>query len=147
MESIWQRTVKLPVFEPLCGDKNTDVLIIGGGITGLLTAYFLKQDGVDCCVVEKGRICQGTTGHTTAKITAQHGLIYHKIVKAAGLEIAQKYLRANQKALEEYRHLCRQLDCDFEDKDNFVYTLGNQKILHKEMDALEAIDAIETVEE
>jgi len=141
MESIWQKTARLPVFDPLYGDKNTDVLIIGGGMAGLLTAYYLKQAGVDCCVVEKGRICQGATGHTTAKITAQHGLIYHKLVKGAGVETAQKYLQANQKALEAYRHLCRHIDCDFEDKDNFVYTRGNQAILHKEMAALSAIGA------
>lgn len=141
MESIWQKTAHLPVFDPLRGDKNTDVLIIGGGITGLLTAYFLKQAGVDCCVVEKGRICQGTTGHTTGKITAQHGLIYHKLVKYAGVEGAQKYLRANEKALEQYRHLCRHMDCDFENKDNFVYTRDNRALLEKEMAALCTIGA------
>lgn len=141
MESIWQKTARLPAFDPLRGDKSTDVLIIGGGITGLLTASFLGQAGVDCCVVEKGRICQGTTAHTTAKITAQHGLIYHKLVKQAGVEGAQKYLQANQKALEKYRYLCRHIDCDFEDKDNFVYTRGNRALLDKEMNALTAIGA------
>ena len=141
MESIWQKTARLPAFDPLRGDKNTDVLIVGGGITGLLTAHFLKQAGVDCCVVEKGRICQGTTAHTTAKITAQHGLIYHKLVRRAGVEVAQKYLQANQQALEQYRQLCRQIDCDFEDKDNFVYTRGDRALLDKEMGALAAIGA------
>ena len=141
MESIWQKTAHLPTFDPLLGDRNTDVLIIGGGITGLLTAYFLKQAGVDCCVVEKGRICQGTTAHTTAKITAQHGLIYHKLLRRTGVEGTQKYLQANQRALEEYRHLCRHIACDFEDKDNYVYTRGNRALLEKEMAALCTIGA------
>ena len=141
MESIWQKTAHLPEFDSLQGDKSTDVLIIGGGITGLLTAYFLKQAGVDCCLVEKGRICQGTTAHTTAKITAQHGLIYHKLVRHIGVEGAQKYLQANLSALEQYRHMCRQIDCDFEDKDNFVYTRGDRALLDKEMGALAAIGA------
>jgi len=77
MESIWQKSVELPTFPKLNGDISTDVLIIGGGITGILTAYFLKQNGVDCILADKRKICQGTTGHTTAKITYQHGLIYH----------------------------------------------------------------------
>lgn len=141
MESIWQKTCSLPVFEPLQGSKKTDVLIIGGGIAGILTAYFLKQAGVDCCVAEKGRICQGTTGHTTAKITAQHGLVYHKLVKQAGIEMAQKYLQANQSAVEQYRQLCQNLDCDFENKNNFVYTCGNRVLLEQEMGALTAIGA------
>ena len=142
MHSLWSETVTLPSFEALNKNIKTDVLIIGGGITGLLTAYFLKQAGVDCCLVEKGRICQGTTSHTTAKITAQHGLIYNKLVKQAGSEGAQKYLQANQKALEQYRYLCRQIDCDFEDKDHFVYTRGNRALLDKEMEALAAIGAL-----
>ena len=141
MESIWQKTASLPAFDPLRGDKNTDVLIIGGGITGLLTAHFLKEAGVDCCVVEKGRICLGTTAHTTAKITVQHGLIYHKLVRRAGVEGAQKYLQANRQALEQYRQLCQKIHCDFEVKDNFVYTRGDRALLDKEMGALAAMGA------
>lgn len=88
MESIWQKSTELPAFPKLNGSMNTDVLIIGGGIAGILTAYFLKQSGVNCVLVEKGRICQGTTSHTTAKITYQHGLVYHKLLKSSGLEAA-----------------------------------------------------------
>ncbi len=141
MESIWQKTARLPAFEPLRGSKNTDVLIIGGGIAGLLTAYFLKQAGVDCCVAEKGRITQGTTSHTTAKITAQHGLVYHKLIKRMGIEAAQKYLAANQSAVETYGHLCQQIDCDFEVRDNYVYTCGSRALLEAEMAALTSMDA------
>ena len=47
MRSLWQSTAKLPRFPSLHGDIRTDVLIIGGGMAGLLTAYFLRQRGVD----------------------------------------------------------------------------------------------------
>lgn len=139
MESIWQKGVQLPTFPKLNGDISTDVLIIGGGIAGILTAYFLKQSGVDCMLVEKRRICFGTTGHTTAKITVQHGLIYHKLIKSGGAETARKYLEANQLAFDKYAELCRTIDCDYEIKDNYVYSVSNRKKLEDELAALEKI--------
>mgnify|MGYP003290935972 CR=1 FL=1 len=139
MESIWQKGVQLPSFPKLNGDISTDVLIIGGGIAGILTAYFLKQSGVDCILVEKHHICSGTTGHTTAKITYQHGLIYHKLIKSGGAETARKYLEANQLAFDKYAELCRTIDCDYEIKDNYVYSVSNRKKLEDELAALEKI--------
>lgn len=139
MESIWQKSVQMPKFPKLNGDISIDVLIIGGGITGILTAYFLKQNGVDCILAEKRKICQGTTGHTTAKITYQHGLIYHKIFKSGGAEIARKYLEANQLAFDKYAELCKNIDCDYEQKDNYIYSLGDRGMLEQEMSALDKI--------
>ncbi len=109
MKSIWQKNLCMPSFQKLQGDVKTDVLIIGGGIAGLLTAYFLKESGVDCILVEKRHICSGTTGYTTAKITFQHGLIYHKILKNNGLETAQKYIHANFLAFENMLHFVKRL--------------------------------------
>ena len=139
MESIWQKSAQLPTFPKLDGDKKTDILIIGGGITGILTAYFLKQSGVNCMLVEKHRICSGTTGHTTAKITYQNGLIYHKLLKSGGVETARKYLEANQLAIDKYAELCSEIDCDYERKDNYIYSLGDRGLLEQEMDALAKI--------
>ena len=139
MESIWQKSTELPPFPKLSGNMNTDVLIIGGGIAGILTAFFLKQSGVDCILVEKGRICQGTTSHTTAKITYQHGLVYQKLLKSSGLDTAQKYLAANRLAFEKYSELCRNIDCDYEIKDNYVYSLSDRAKLEAEISALDRI--------
>lgn len=139
MESIWQKSTELPAFPQLSGSMNTDVLIIGGGIAGILTAYFLKQSGADCILVEKGKICQDTTSHTTAKITYQHGLVYHKLLKSSGLEAAQKYLAANRRAFEKYSELCRNISCNYEIKDNYVYSVSNRAKLEAEISALERI--------
>ena len=139
MESIWQKSVQLPSFPKLDGNVKTDVLIIGGGIAGILTAYFLKQNGVDCILVEKRKICQGTTGHTTAKITYQHGLIYHKILKSGGVETARKYLEANRLAFKKHAELCENIDCDYERKDNYIYSLGDRRLLEQEMETLAKI--------
>ena len=116
MESIWHKTIQLPRFPQLDGDISTDVLIIGGGMAGLLCAYRLKKAGVDCVVAERKRIASGVTGDTTAKLTSQHGLIYSKLAKKGGLEAAKLYLQANEDALSEYRALCAEIPCDFEDQ-------------------------------
>lgn len=137
MNSIWTDDVRLPQFEALKEDKKTDVLIIGGGMAGILCAYFLQKVGVDYILVEGDKICSGITRNTTAKITSQHGLIYQKLLKSHGVEQAQKYLDINQTALNKYAELCRNIDCDFERKSNYVYSISDKVKLEKEVAALE----------
>ena len=83
-------------------NESPVIRVIGAGLAGLLTAYRLKECGVDCTVVEKGRVMGGTSGNTTAKITAQHGLIYHKLMNSLGEEKAKLYLKANLEAIEKF---------------------------------------------
>lgn len=139
MKSVWQVNTKLSEFPKLERDIKTDVLIIGGGIAGILTAYFLHQNGVKHILVEKDRICSGTTQNTTAKITFQHGLIYQKILKNSGIEVARKYLNANRLAFKKYAEMCRNIECDYEIRDNYVYSVNDRKKLESEMDALRKI--------
>ena len=139
MDSLWTHFSSLPKFSRLKNDIKTDVLIIGGGIAGVLIAYQLQQQGVDYVLVEKNRICSGVTCNTTAKITYQHGLIYHKIMKSRGTEAAQKYLVANKLAFDKYTKLCQEIDCDYETKDNYVYKTDGVNELEKEMKALDKI--------
>lgn len=144
MNSVWTETAQPPRFKTLKKNCDTDVLIIGGGMTGLLCAHTLQQAGVNYVLVEANAICGGITKNTTAKITAQHGLIYHKLLKKFGLEKAQAYWQANRSAVEKYRALCRKIDCDFEEKDSFVYARNNPKIIERELYALEKIGASAT---
>lgn len=139
MKSLWNETVSHPDFPTLQSDIKTDVLIIGGGIAGILTAYFLQENGVPYILVEKERICSGTTGNTTAKITFQHGLIYDKILRSSGLEKARIYLRANCAAFEKYAELCKSIDCEYEIKNNYVYSLYDRQKLDDEIRALSKI--------
>lgn len=136
MESFWEQTVKMPEFDPLSEDAKTDVLIIGGGIAGILCAYMLDQAGIDYMLVEAETLCSGVTKYTTAKITSQHGLIYAKLINEFGLEKAKQYLTANELALKKYRELCSKIDCDFESKDAYVYSLDNPKKISDEISAL-----------
>ena len=107
MGSVWTRTASLPQFPPLEGDLKTDVLIIGGGITGILCTWMLRRRGVDCALIEADRLCGGTTGYTTAKITSQHGLIYHRLVREFDADAARLYWQAQETALGKYQELCR----------------------------------------
>jgi len=140
MISVWTHDSDLPHFEPLKGDIKTDVLIIGGGLAGVLCAYFLKQAGVNYVLVEGKTICSGITKNTTAKITSQHGLIYDKLINNAGIEKARMYLEANENAINKYRELCENFDCEFENKSAYVYTLKNPEVIEKEIRALEKLN-------
>lgn len=139
MDSIWTKTVNMPQFPSLEGDIKTDVLIIGGGMAGILCAHFLQEQGVDYVLAEGRTICSGVTKNTTAKITSQHGLIYQKIAKQRGNEVAAKYLEANQAAVRKFAELAKNIECDFERKTNYVYSLNNRKKLEKEMRTLESL--------
>lgn len=136
MESIWMQDVQNPRFRSLAGNKTTDVLIVGGGIAGILCALKLKNAGVDCTLAEAGRICGGITKNTTAKITLGHGLLYHKLISRFGEDRAQQYLQAQLRAGKEYERLCRTVDCDYEKKDSYVYSLSDQNKIEKEIEAL-----------
>ena len=137
--SLWRKNAQLPAFAPLETDLRTDVLVIGGGMAGILCAHMLREAGVDCALVEARNICGGVTQNTTAKLTVQHGLIYHKLIRSLGREQAQMYLRANQRALEAYRGLCAGIDCDFEARDNYVYSMSDPALLDRELTALQSL--------
>ena len=139
MPSLWEQTWEHTPFPPLEGDTSTDVLVIGGGMAGVLCAYWLQRAGVPYLLAEAETIGSGTTKNTTAKITSQHGLIYDRLIRTLGVERAKQYLAANQEALETYRELCRGIDCGFEEKDAFVYARQDRRKLERELAALERL--------
>lgn len=108
-------------------------------MAGLLCARLLTDAGVDCALAEADTLCGGVTQNTTAKITAQHGLIYDKLIREFGEEQAKRYLNANLAALERYRQMCADIDCDFETRDAYVYARGERKKIDDELRALDAL--------
>ncbi len=136
MDSVWRKDAPRVSFNALKENKTTDVLIVGGGIAGILCAYKLKNAGVDCMLLEAGSVCGGVTGCTTAKITLGHGLLYDKLIKRFGEDKARLYLDAQARAIKEYFTLCRNIDCNFEIKDSYVYSLHNRRKIEREIAAL-----------
>lgn len=145
-KSVWSE-VTLPQFESLSGEHKTDVLVIGGGICGVLCAYFLHQAGVDCTLVEAERIASGITQNTTAKITTQQGLIYAKLCRQRGTEQARRFLMANQRALARYEVLAKTIPCDFEPKPAYTYSLNSRRKIEDEVRAVQALGGAATFEE
>lgn len=139
MKSVWRYTAADSKFPELKKDIQTDILVIGGGLAGLLCAYFLKSDGADVVLVEAQKICGGISGNTTAKITSQHALIYDDLINKFGMAKAKQYLEANNSALGEYRKMCENIDCDFEEKSAYVYTLNDVSKITKEAEALKVL--------
>ncbi len=139
MKSVWEESAKQARFAALKGNASTDVLIIGGGIAGILCAYRLKNAGVDCMLVEAKEICGGITKNTTAKITLHHGLIYGKMIRRFGEDKARRYAEAQINACKEYARLCENIDCDYETRDSYIYSLNDREKIEKEAAALRRI--------
>lgn len=141
-ESLWEQYLlpKENKIKHLEGDIRTDVLIIGSGIAGILCALKLKEAGASCIVVEKGNVLEGVTRNTTAKITAQHGLIYDKIMNTYGLEKAKQYYKINTIAIDEYMKLANDIPCDMEKKTAYIYSTDNREKLEKEAQVYERLE-------
>lgn len=137
MQSLWQATCRLPTFQPLDGDLRVDAAVIGGGLAGILTAYLLQSWGRSTVLLEAEQVCGGVTKGTTAKITSQHNLIYAKLLETVGLEAAEQYARANQKAVEGYRALVKAkgIDCEWEEMPAYLYSTVDASPLLKEAEA------------
>lgn len=137
--SIWKDEVKCKKFPSLEGDIKTDVLIVGGGLCGVLCAYFLSWAGVDYKLLESDRIGNGISGNTSAKITALQGLTYNKLISSFGKDKAQLYLKANTEALERYAKMSKNIECDFTFKPAYTYTLRDRKVIEDEVFAIRSL--------
>ncbi|WP_282937004.1 FAD-dependent oxidoreductase [Paenibacillus sp. RC67] len=122
--SYWLRSTNIPQFPKLTDNLQADVAVIGGGITGITTAYLLAKRGMKVVVLNAGRILEGTTGSTTAKVTAQHDLIYNEFIAHFGEEKARLYYEANHEAIAFVKDTVAELDidCQLNEEDAYVYT-------------------------
>lgn len=134
---MWSKTVNISEREKLEKDMSVDVAVIGAGISGILTAYFLQEAGYRTIVLEAARIGSGQTKDSTAKITSQHGLIYHRLIEEFGKDKATQYADANQKAIDDYRNLVKKLsiDCDFLDAPAYLYSTHSTDLIELECKA------------
>lgn len=129
-QSYWLASTEKTNYPTLEEDIKVDVAIVGGGMAGITTAFLLKKEGLKVAVLEADGILQGTTGHTTAKITSQHGLIYNKIKTQMGEEKARLYADANESAIKMIGNLIEDnnIDCDFSWQPAYIYTQSEDYI-------------------
>lgn len=141
--SLWKNFKIQYKHEKLKENIDTDVCIVGAGLTGILTGYLLKKKGIDFVILDSDRIGNGASFHTTAKLTCQHGLIYNKIEKYMGFEAALKYYKANLNGFNLIKKIIedKDIDCSFEKQDSFVYTNFDKylKEIEKEIELYEKI--------
>jgi glycine/D-amino acid oxidase-like deaminating enzyme/nitrite reductase/ring-hydroxylating ferredoxin subunit len=92
-----------------------DVAVIGAGLAGLATATRLKAEGARVVVIEAGTVGGRTTGHSTAKVTALHGLTYAELERSKGAAAAAAYADANNTAVAELGSLVAAsgIECDW----------------------------------
>ena len=141
IKSIRTKNIDFPKRKTLESDIITDALVIGGGLCGVLTARFLSDCGIRTVLLEANTIASGQSSGTTAKITAQHGPIYHKLIKYFGKKKALLYAEANRLAIEEYRKIIRNnnIECDFTDAPAYLYSTREGEELRLEFTAAKAL--------
>lgn len=136
MEYLWTKRLNPPDFPALSGDIDTNVLIIGGGMAGILCALKLQQAGVDYLLVEGEKIGNGITRGTTAVLTAQHDTLYQDMLRKSGKETAAAYLQANLQAVRDFGRLSRHIPCDYEERPSIMYSLRNRDLMENEANTL-----------
>ena len=137
MASIWELNFDVEPRPMLQEAVSCDACVVGGGMAGILTAHALQKAGLSVVLVEAGRLLGGQTRGTTAKITAQHGLCYKRLLDTLGEERARAYALANARAIEAYRKLVSRegIDCALEERDAYLYTQQDPKPLEEEAEA------------
>ena len=111
--SPWVDTMPALALEPVALDAlDPDVLVVGGGITGMTTALLLQQAGRRAVVVEGARLAESVTTHSTVKVTVGQGTVYSAIEEAVGSAAAAAYAEANVAGFAQLMDLVSGLGID-----------------------------------
>ena len=130
--SIWKDYVDINSYRELNEDINVDVLIIGGGMTGISTLYHLEKSGFRVALVEQNKIGMGVTSNTTGKITYLQDRIYNELLNNFDFDIASLYLKSQIEARDLILSIIEKnnIDCDLEEAKSYVYTNKDEEIVN-----------------
>ena len=148
MNSYWiDSTEGLDKISPIDENLEVDVCIVGAGICGLSTGYYLAKNGLKVVVIDKAGIGEKASGNTTAKITLGHNLIYDYLINSFGTKFALGYFKSNKKAISNIKEIIDKegIECDFEKQSNYVYTKDLEEVnkIKKEVNALNNFSSLE----
>lgn len=127
--SYWNQTGEKVHYPRLKQSISTDVLIIGGGITGVTCAYCLAEKGLKPILIEAGVLADGTTGNTTGKVTIQHGIIYYKTQEKYGFKIARDYALSQNSTLNFVKNVVEKesIDCQLTETNACIYGVNDEE--------------------
>lgn len=142
-QSLWITSSKGKSYEKLNKEIKTKCLIVGAGIVGITTGYLLSKRGIDVTIIDADYIAYGASGRNTGKLTPQHNVIYSKIKKKYGLEVAREYYNANIEAIDLIERVIieNNIECDFERVDSYIFSEKeeNENVIREEFDVCKEI--------
>jgi glycine/D-amino acid oxidase-like deaminating enzyme/nitrite reductase/ring-hydroxylating ferredoxin subunit len=140
-QSVWNQNVPITDHAQLSGEVEVDVAVVGGGIAGVTTALLLKLSGQRVALLEARRVGRQVTGHSNAKITSLHSLIYADLITRLGEDAARLYGEANEAAIRRIAAWVeeREIDCGFERRPAYTFTQRPDRVAQIEAEYEAAI--------
>lgn len=128
--SIWKEDINKITYPKVEKNINVDILIIGGGITGISTLYHLKDSGLKVALVEKNKIGMGVSSGTTGKLTFLQDLMLSKLENYHSYEIAKKYLRSQINAIYLVKSIIEKnnIECDLTKQTSYLFASKQDEI-------------------
>ncbi len=128
--SIWKKDTELNNYKSLGNDLDLDVLIIGGGLTGISSLYHLRNSNLKVALVEQYKIGYGITGNSTGKLNYLQNNLIDKIRNYYNDDIVSLYLSSQKEALEELIHVIKKenIECSLEKVETYLYTNQEKEI-------------------